>query len=500
MSPLKQTILSMFIAVAAITSAQAQTLHIAPMHIDGTATFEVRNATPDAIAIVCHSTTGTGPFTLANGLTFDLSMPIRQLRPMAIDALGVGRLGPLLVPSSAVVGMQIWFQAVHIDFWSNPVLTITNVVPITVQDTQNSPPTAVDDNASANEISVLLIDVLFNDSDPDGDPISVVSVNTPINGTTLIVSGQIEYTPLAGYIGVDSFTYVIEDTFGGQATATVFVDVVGVGTLVVWGSNNVGQVSNAPTTNDFTQVAAGSTHSVALKADGTLVAWGSDFYGQVTYAPTTNDFIQVAGVGDHSVALTADGSLVAWGKDTNGQVSDTPTTNDFTQVAAGDSHSVALRSDGSLVSWGADWNGQVSDTPTTNDFTQVAAGATHSVALKSDGTLVSWGYDSVGQVSNTPNTNNFTQVAAGYYHSLALKSDGTLVSWGHDSYSQVSNTPVTNYFTQVAGGGYFSVALKSDGSLVSWGLDGYGQVSNTPTTNDFIQVAGGGFHSVAVRR
>jgi hypothetical protein len=497
---MKQTVLSLLIAVAAIASAPAQTLQIDPIYIGGTAAFEVQGGSPNVPAIICYSMNGMGPFTLSNGITFDLSMPIKNLNPFNLDSLGNGTLGPFPVPSMAVVGMQVWFQGVQLDMWANPIYSVTNMVPITVQAMPNNPPTAVDDNASANANSVVLIDVLFNDSDPDGDPISVVSVNTPTNGTTLIVSGQIEYTPLAGYVGADSFTYLIEDTFGAQATATVFVDVVVAGPLVSWGNDGYGQVSNTPTTNDFTQVGGGANHSVALRSDGSLVSWGNDGDGQVSTTPTTNDFTQVAAGYLHSIALRSDGSLVSWGNDGDGQVSTTPTTNDFTQVAAGFGHSAALKSDGSLVSWGNDGYGQVSITPTTNDFTQVAGGGFHSVALKSDGSLVSWGNDGYGQVSTTPTTNDFTQVAAGDYHSIALRSDGSLVSWGADSFGLASNTPTTNDFTQVAAGASHSVALKSDGSLVSWGWDYFGQVSTTPTTNVFTQVAAGQHHSVALRR
>ena len=107
---MKHLLLTLVIALTANTFSNAQTLQIDPIYIGGTAYFEVHNATPDAIAIVCYSTTGTGPFTLANGLTFDLSMPIRQLQPMVVDSLGDRQLGPFPVPSNAVVGMQLLFQ------------------------------------------------------------------------------------------------------------------------------------------------------------------------------------------------------------------------------------------------------------------------------------------------------------------------------------------------------------------------------------------------------
>jgi formylglycine-generating enzyme required for sulfatase activity len=139
--------------------------------------------------------------------------------------LGNGTLGPFPLPSNAVVGLQVWFQAVQLDAWANPIYSVTNMVPITVQ---NNPPTALDDNGSVIISAAILIDVLANDSDPDGDAISLVSLTAPTNGSAVIVSGQVEYTPLTGYTGADTFTYTIEDSFAAQATATVYVNVVSV--------------------------------------------------------------------------------------------------------------------------------------------------------------------------------------------------------------------------------------------------------------------------------
>jgi hypothetical protein len=493
---MKQTILGILIAVAGITSAQAQTLRVDPIYVGGTAYFEVHNGTPAATAIICYSRSGSGPFTLSNGLVLDLSMPIKHLNPFILDALGSGDLGPFPVPNSAVANMQLWFQGVQLDMWANPIYSVTNMVPMTVLQSNNYPPYAADDNSSVTLDTPVVIDALANDWDPDGDAISLVAVLPPTYGTALIVSGQIEYTPLAGYVGADLFTYVITDGLH-QATGTVFLDVAS--GLAVWGKDLVPS-SSPPSGNDFTHVSVGAGAATVVKSDGSLVSWGTDTYGQVTDTPVGNDFTQTS-VGEwHSIALKSDGSLVSWGADTYGQVTDTPVGNDFTQVAGGLFHSVALKSDGSLMSWGWDFYGQVSNTPTTNDFVQVAAGYGHSVALKSDGSLASWGDDFYGQVSNTPGGNDFTQVAVGDDYSVAVKSDGSLASWGSDSSGQVSNTPGGNDFTQVAGGFGHSVALKSDGSLVSWGYDAYGQVTDTPTSNDFIQVAVGGLWSVAIKQ
>lgn len=68
-----------------------------------------------------------------------------------------------------------------------------------------------------------LLDVLVNDSDPDGDVIRVVSVQTPSHGSASISGNRVLYTPVAGYQGSDSFSYTISDEKGLTASATVSV-------------------------------------------------------------------------------------------------------------------------------------------------------------------------------------------------------------------------------------------------------------------------------------
>ena len=90
----------------------------------------------------------------------------------------------------------------------------------------NRPPEANDNEFSVEQDSAdNPFDVLANDSDPDGDPLTIVSVTTPGNGEAVISGDVILYTPAAGFSGTDTFSYTIDDGFGGQATATVTVTV-----------------------------------------------------------------------------------------------------------------------------------------------------------------------------------------------------------------------------------------------------------------------------------
>ena len=90
----------------------------------------------------------------------------------------------------------------------------------------NQGPNATDDAITVDfESSANLVDVLANDSDPEGDTLTITAVSAPAHGTAVITSGAISYTPAAGYSGPDGFTYTISDGRGGTATASVAVTV-----------------------------------------------------------------------------------------------------------------------------------------------------------------------------------------------------------------------------------------------------------------------------------
>lgn len=90
----------------------------------------------------------------------------------------------------------------------------------------NEAPQAGDDQYTVDADSVdNAFDVLANDSDADGDPLTIVSVSAPANGQVSISGDQVLYTPNAGFTGTDSFSYTVDDGFGGQASATVTVTV-----------------------------------------------------------------------------------------------------------------------------------------------------------------------------------------------------------------------------------------------------------------------------------
>ena len=86
------------------------------------------------------------------------------------------------------------------------------------------PPVAADDYAITLEDTPTELDVLANDSDPDGNPVSIVDFTQPRMGVvTPSANATLRYEPAANTNGLDSFTYRITDGQGGFAQATVSV-------------------------------------------------------------------------------------------------------------------------------------------------------------------------------------------------------------------------------------------------------------------------------------
>ena len=101
-------------------------------------------------------------------------------------------------------------------------------VTVTVEQAEpvNNPPVANDDTAKTTQGLAVQIAVLENDSDPDGDPLTVGELTQPSNGSvTVNADGTITYTPDEGFFGTDSFTYRASDglLLSDHATVTVTV-------------------------------------------------------------------------------------------------------------------------------------------------------------------------------------------------------------------------------------------------------------------------------------
>lgn len=100
----------------------------------------------------------------------------------------------------------------------------TTSAQVSVNVIANRIPVANDDIASTDDRTAITIDVLKNDTDEDGDTLTITSASA-IHGSTAIVNNSIQYTPAIGFDGTDTVTYTISDNKGGEASAKVSVSV-----------------------------------------------------------------------------------------------------------------------------------------------------------------------------------------------------------------------------------------------------------------------------------
>ncbi|MEL6894468.1 MAG: Ig-like domain-containing protein, partial [Actinomycetota bacterium] len=89
----------------------------------------------------------------------------------------------------------------------------------------NLVPRAVADAATADEGSSVTISPIANDNDPEGQPLTITSVYSSVNGAAVIAGSTIVYTPAPGYDGIDWVVYTVCDPDGECSTASVSVTV-----------------------------------------------------------------------------------------------------------------------------------------------------------------------------------------------------------------------------------------------------------------------------------
>jgi alpha-tubulin suppressor-like RCC1 family protein len=284
----------------------------------------------------------------------------------------------------------------------------------------------------------------------------------------------------------------------------------------------------------WSQVAASSLTSFAIKTDGTLWSWGKNNQGQlgqnigplVSYRSSPvqvgalTTWSQIAGGADTIFARQTNGTIWAWGAGSDGiqgvgtvTEKSSPvqigTDTNWSTITGGDA-GFAIKSTGALYGWGDSDFGQLGinalgyrSSPVqvgeeVYGWSKVANGNTHTIATKNDGTLWSWGRGSEGQqgtnsvlARSSPvqigALTTWSNVACGYYYSIATKTDGTLWAWGQNNYGQVA-TPggdnksspiqvgVLTTWSLIAGGAYHTLATKTDGTMWLWGRNNYGAI------------------------
>src|SRR4028118_1175018 len=140
----------------------------------------------------------------------------------------------------------------------------------------NQPPVANSDSATtAQNTAVTIADstLLANDTDANGDSLSLTWVSNPVNGSVTFSNGNVIFTPSTNFTGNASFDYSISDGFGGTSSANVSVAVGGTQT---GGSDNDSLIGNAG--NDTLIGGNGNDSLIGNAGNDTLIGGnGTDF-------------------------------------------------------------------------------------------------------------------------------------------------------------------------------------------------------------------------------
>ncbi len=148
------------------------------------------------------------------------------------------------------------------------------------------PPVALDDAASTPEDTPVTVSFLTNDTDADGDPLTLTGVTQGSNGTVVIEGDTLRYSPNLNFHGTDTLTYTITDGTS-NATATVRVTVTPVNDPPTANSLSVQTDEDVPVSVTLTGSDPESTpltYVVNPPAHGTL----SGTAPNLTYRPAAN--------------------------------------------------------------------------------------------------------------------------------------------------------------------------------------------------------------------
>jgi len=299
-------------------------------------------------------------------------------------------------------------------------------------------------------------------------------------------------------------------------------DLLGLGDSVLGVNVDTSMPIQVGISNDWKNVSAGSSHTMAIKNDGTLWAWGSNGAGQLGIGDfqyrsipcqvgTDKDWEFVSAAYLNTMAIKDDGTLWAWGFNDKEQLglglsSSTQYKNTPNQISSNiswltvsvseDRFIMAIKKDGTLWSWGYD-NGLLGlsgfsgdkNIPTKvgidSNWVSVSAGRNLVTAIKKDGTLWTWGSTGlsisfINYPTQVGNDDNWETVASTNSITIAKRKDGSLWTWGDNSFGKLGlghsesiNTPtqigIDTDWKTISTGGALVTAIKEDGSLWTWG-------------------------------
>lgn len=361
----------------------------------------------------------------------------------------------------------------------------SNVAVVTIAVTRvNSAPVVVNDAFETNEDTQLTVaapGVLANDSDAQGDALTVAAVTQPTHGVLSLNSdGSFTYTPDLNFSGTDSFTYTASDGDLTSVVATVNINVIATNRAPVSVDDSYTTTEDSPLSiaapgvlsNDSdvdhdtlsVTIASGPSHgSVTLNADGSFVYTpAANYSGADSFTYVSNDGSLNSNIATVSISVTAVNDAPLAGNDAYSIAednalaiaapgvmvndSDVDSSSLTPSLVSGPSHgTLAFNADGSLLyTPNTNYNGADAFTYTLSDGELTSALATVAITV----TAVN---DAPIALGNSYNTNEDTV--------LSVVAPGVL---GNDS--DVDGTPLQAARVTLPAHG--TLTLAANGSFV----------------------------------
>ena len=198
-------------------------------------------------SVIVYDNQGAPATSSVVNVTAIIAPSITQQPQSRTNLIGTDATFTVTATGDPLLNYQWRFNGTNISNATNTSLTLTNV-----QAAQAGNYTVVITNGGGSVTSVIAVlvvnaspsagpdamqryatssakvptgELLLNDTDPDADPLTLVSVGGTVNASVTIEGAWVIYTPNAGFTNADTFTYSISDGRGGSATGVVTVSI-----------------------------------------------------------------------------------------------------------------------------------------------------------------------------------------------------------------------------------------------------------------------------------